>query len=58
MDAHELKETAMQTGSRILLRHNIKDVQKLSELFTNLLGDDPSLRKDLVMQTDINIENE
>lgn len=58
MDPDELKETAMQTGTRVLVQHKLEDAQKVSELFSQLLGDDPTLRKELVMKADVDITDD
>ena len=48
MDANELKETTMDPENRILKQVNISDAIEADRIFSMLMGDDVSIRRDFI----------
>jgi DNA gyrase subunit B len=48
MNAHQLYETTMDPHSRTLLRVSMEDAVDADEIFTILMGEDPSLRRSFI----------
>ena len=45
MNAEQLWETTMDPAARVMLQVNIKDAEKVSEIFEVLMGDEVAPRK-------------
>jgi DNA gyrase subunit B len=48
MDAEQLWETTMNPENRILTQVKIEDAERADAVFTKLMGDDVSLRKNFI----------
>ncbi len=48
MDAEQLWETTMNPEHRVLIKVNVEDAEKADAIFTKLMGDDVSLRKNFI----------
>ena len=57
MDADELAETAMDPTTRRLVRVEVEDVVKADELFTTLMGDQVSPRREFILKYAQLVEN-
>lgn len=57
MNPGQLWETTMDPESRVMLQVNIKDAEKVSEVFESLMGDDVSLRKRFITTHAKNVKN-
>lgn len=57
MSAEDMALTAMTPGSRTLVRFTIEDAQEASEFITNMMGDDTTFRKDLILNAEIELED-
>jgi DNA gyrase subunit B len=50
MDAHELRETTMDRGTRSLLRVDVEEAALADEIMSVLMGDEVELRKQFIQQ--------
>ncbi len=50
MTAHQLWETTMNPQKRILLQVNMKDAVEADQIFTQLMGEDPQLRRQFIQE--------
>lgn len=57
MSADDMRMTAMEVGSRTLVRFTIEDAQEASEFITEMMGDDTTFRKDLITKANIELED-
>ena len=57
MSAEDMRTTAMDPNSRILVRFTIDDAQEASEFITAMMGDDTSFRKELITKANIELED-
>lgn len=48
MDADQLWETTMNPENRVLIKVNVEDAERADAVFTKLMGDDVSLRKNFI----------
>ncbi len=48
MDAEQLWETTMNPENRVLIKVNVEDAERADAIFTKLMGDDVSLRKNFI----------
>ncbi|MGB4768602.1 MAG: DNA topoisomerase (ATP-hydrolyzing) subunit B [Candidatus Saccharimonas sp.] len=48
MDADQLWETTMNPENRVLIKVNVQDAERADAVFTKLMGDDVSLRKNFI----------
>ena len=48
MDAEQLWETTMNPENRVLIQVNVEDAERADAVFTKLMGDDVSLRKNFI----------
>jgi len=48
MDADQLWETTMNPDNRVLIQVNVEDAERADAIFTKLMGDDVSLRKNFI----------
>jgi DNA gyrase subunit B len=48
MDAEQLWETTMSPENRVLIKVNVADAERADAIFTKLMGDDVSLRKNFI----------
>ena len=48
MDASQLWETTMNPENRVLVQVNVEDAERADAIFTKLMGDDVSLRKNFI----------
>ncbi len=48
MDAEQLWETTMQPSNRVLVQVKVEDAEEADAVFTKLMGDDVSLRKNFI----------
>lgn len=48
MDADQLWETTMSPENRVLIKVNVEDAERADAVFTKLMGDDVSLRKNFI----------
>lgn len=48
MDADQLWETTMNPENRVLIKVNVEDAERADAIFTKLMGDDVSLRKNFI----------
>lgn len=48
MDAEQLWETTMNPGNRVLIKVNVEDAERADAIFTKLMGEDVSLRKNFI----------
>lgn len=48
MDADQLWETTMSPDNRVLIKVNVEDAERADAIFTKLMGDDVSLRKNFI----------
>ena len=48
MDAEQLWETTMNPENRVLIKVSIEDAERADAVFTKLMGDDVSLRKNFI----------
>lgn len=58
MDADQLWETTMNPENRVLVQVNVRDAEKADAIFTKLMGDDVSLRKNFIQTRakDLNLD--
>ena len=57
MDASQLKETTMDKNNRKLLRITIDDAILASQTFSDLMGDDSSIRKEYIEKNAVFVKN-
>lgn len=57
MNADQLWETTMDPATRTLLKVNIEDAEKADEIFSKLMGDEVSLRKNFIQTHAKNVQN-
>jgi len=48
MDAEQLWDTTMNPDNRVLIQVNVEDAERADAIFTKLMGDDVSLRKNFI----------
>ncbi|QQS21635.1 DNA topoisomerase (ATP-hydrolyzing) subunit B [Candidatus Saccharibacteria bacterium] len=48
MDAEQLWETTMNPDNRVLIKVNVEDAERADAIFTKLMGDDVTLRKNFI----------
>lgn len=48
MDAEQLWDTTMNPENRVLIKVNVEDAERADAIFTKLMGDDVSLRKNFI----------
>ena len=48
MDATQLWETTMNPENRVLVQVTVEDAEKADAIFTKLMGDEASLRKNFI----------
>jgi DNA gyrase subunit B len=58
MDAEQLWETTMNPEHRVLVQVKVRDAELADAIFTKLMGDDVSLRKNFIQSRakDLNID--
>lgn len=57
MDAHQLKETTMDKNNRKLFRVRVEDAMIADQTFSDLMGDDSSIRKDYIEKNAVFVKN-
>ena len=57
MDAHELRETTMHIGSRILKRINLEDAMAADSIFDLLMGEDVEPRRKFIEENALEVAN-
>lgn len=58
MPPQELYETTMDPNNRHLLQLTTEDIQKTLDLYSDLMGDKPSLRRDFILKNKFDDEDE
>lgn len=48
MNSQQLKETTMNPKTRTLLKITVEDIERVNEVFNNLMGKNPQLRRDFI----------
>jgi DNA gyrase subunit B len=58
MDAEQLWETTMNPDNRVLVQVKVEDAERADAIFTKLMGDEVSLRKNFIQSRakDVNLE--
>lgn len=57
MSAEDMRTTAMDPKTRTLVRFTIDDAQEASEFITAMMGDDTTFRKELITESNIELED-
>ena len=57
MDAHELRETTMHIGSRILKRITLDDAMAADSIFDLLMGEDVEPRRKFIEENALEVAN-
>ena len=57
MDAHELRETTMHIGTRVLKRINLDDAMAADAIFDLLMGEDVEPRRKFIEENALEVAN-